>query len=103
MTIEQAEKLLMADDAGNYYLFSREMLEQARVPAEHTAGIRAALDEAVSESDVTGYIAYISTNKYPEESGARSPGSTLTTLAIGEESGGRPPILTVPGLPPFFR
>ena len=103
MTNEQTEKLLLTDQDGNYYLFSREMLDQARVPAEHTEQIRAEMQKVAGEGDVVGFSSLVTTQAVGEESGGRSPMPTLTSSAIGEESGGAPPILTLPNLPPFFR
>jgi hypothetical protein len=48
-----ADVLIVTDQAGNYYLLDRAVMEQARVPAEH----RAAVEHAVAaDADVSGFI-----------------------------------------------
>ena len=103
MTNEQMEKLLIADQAGNYYLLSQEMLDQARVPAERAAEIRAELEKLSSQSDVSGFSLMATTQAVGEESGGSSPMPSLTTLAVGEESGASQTPIKIPFPPPFFR
>ena len=105
MTTEPTEKLLLADQDGNYYLLSPEVLQQARVPDEQAAAIRAELEKLGNQSDVAGFSLMVTTQAVGEEAGGGSPPPNLTTLAYGsgEESGGGQPPLRVPFPPPFFR
>jgi len=117
MTNERAERVVLMDTDGNYYLFTRDMLDHARVPAEYAAEMRADLDKHTEGSDVSGFSLQVTTQAVGEEAGGGLP--TLTTLALGEEGGpGRPgPIattqalgeeagggqITLPSKPPWFR
>ncbi|MGH2588825.1 MAG: hypothetical protein ACRDJE_28205 [Dehalococcoidia bacterium] len=58
MTTEQTGTLVLKDSTGSYYLVSQEMLEQIRVPAEHTAEIEEMIAAAQSDAggdDVQGH------------------------------------------------
>ena len=103
MTTEQMEKLLIADQDGNFYLLSPEVLQQARVPAEHAAEIRAELEKRANQSDVSGFSLTVTSQAIGEESGGGSPTPTLTTLALGEEGGAGQSPIKIPFPPPFFR
>ena len=103
MTNEQSEKLLIADRAGNYYLLSQEMLDQARVPEARAAEIRAELEKVGSQGDVSGFSLTVTTQAVGEESGGGSPMPDFTTLAIGEEGGAGQSPIKVPFPAPFFR
>ncbi|MGH2588166.1 MAG: hypothetical protein ACRDJE_24880 [Dehalococcoidia bacterium] len=52
MTDEQTLSLVLKDEAGNYFLVPQELLEQGRVPEEHTAEIERLIAE---QQDVQGY------------------------------------------------
>jgi hypothetical protein len=45
------EMVVLSDQAGNYYLFAREAIEQARVPSDQKAEI----DEQLKGGDVSGF------------------------------------------------
>lgn len=50
MPSEPANLLVFSDAAGNFYLLSPDMLDRARVPAEHRTEI-----EQLIDAEVTGY------------------------------------------------
>jgi len=60
MTTEQTNTLVLKDSAGSYYLVPQELLEQVRIPAEHTAElegqIAAATQDSAGEADTQGYF-----------------------------------------------
>ena len=106
MTTEPTEKLLLADQDGHFYLLSPELLQQARVPDEQAAAIRAELEKLGTQNDVAGCSLTVTTQAVGEEAGGGSSPPTLTTMAGGgfeESGGGQPSPIRVPFLPPFFR
>lgn len=103
MTNEWAERLVLTDQDGNFYLFSREMLDKARVPAEHSAELRAELEKHVQQSDVAGYSMLVTSQAVGEEGGSGRPAPELTTLALGEEGGTHLDPIRLPFEPPWFR
>jgi hypothetical protein len=103
MTTEWTERLVLTDQDGNYYLFSREMLDAARVPAEHAAELRAEVDKLSKESDVSGYSLLLTSQAVGEEGGSARPAPELTTLAIGEEGGTHLDPIRLPFEPPWFQ
>jgi hypothetical protein len=103
MTNEWTERLVLTDQDGNFYLFSREMLDKARVPAEHAAEFRAELEKHVQGSDVAGYSMLVTSQAVGEEGGSGRPAPELTAFGIGAESGTPLEPIRLPFEPPWFR
>jgi len=53
MSTDATEVLLLRDDHGRYYVFSREQLEQSRVPDDQVPE----LEQQLTDGDVRGYLA----------------------------------------------
>lgn len=96
MTNGQHAVLLVKDDAGDYFLLPREVLERGRVPEERTAEIEQLLDE----TDVSGYSAralyeVVTTVFWAAELGANTVGKVLAGMAF-EAAYGSPDSPTAP-------
>jgi hypothetical protein len=74
VSTDATEVLLLRDDHGRYYVLSRELLEQNRVPEEQVAG----LEQELTDGDVRGYLAPTS----PVVPGGNLP-LTFTTVGVG--------------------
>ncbi len=74
MSTDATEVLLLRDDHGQYYVLSRELLEQNRVPEDQVAG----LEQQLTGGDVHGYLS---------PNAAVVPGDnlslTFTTVGVG--------------------
>ncbi|MGH2584381.1 MAG: hypothetical protein ACRDJE_05650 [Dehalococcoidia bacterium] len=59
MTTEQATVLVLKDQSGDYFLLPEALLEQGRVPAEHTVEV----EQLIADSDdVSGHIIALAVN-----------------------------------------
>jgi len=74
VSTDATEVLLLRDDHGRYYVLSRELLEQNRVPEDQVAGLK----QQLTDGDVHGYLT---------PTGPVTPGDnlslTFTTVGIG--------------------
>jgi hypothetical protein len=103
MTNSEMNRLVLTDNDGNYYLFSKEMLDQARLAPERAAELRDEIEKAIGRSEVSGYSLTVTTQALGEEAGSGRPGPELTTLALGEEGGTKLDPIRLPFEPPWFR
>ncbi len=103
MTNTDMERIVLADQQGNVYAFSREMLDRARLSPEHAAELRAELEKVTGDSDVSGYSLTVTSQALGEEAGSGRPAPELTTLAIGEEGGTHLDPIRLPFEPPWFK
>ena len=55
MSEHTAEAVVLTDEHGGYYMLTRDVLEQARIPADHQEDVKRAL-VAGDEGDVSGFI-----------------------------------------------
>lgn len=86
--MSQADGLLVYHrDDDNYYFFTPEMLEQARVPLQR----RAAAEQALGEVDVTGFMSI----RAPEADGALTALQSMYGGAAAPASGGVPQVVGV--------
>jgi hypothetical protein len=103
MTNSDMERIVLADQEGNLYAFTRDMLDRARLSPEHAAELRAELDKVIGDSDVSGYSHTVTSQALGEEAGSGRPAPDLTTLALGEEGGTHLDPIRLPFDPPWFR
>jgi hypothetical protein len=103
MANEDMNRLVLTDKEGNYYLFSREVLDQARLTPDHAAELRKEIEETMGESDVSGYSLTVTSQALGEEAGSGRPAPELTTLALGEEGGTQLNPIRLPFEPLWFK
>jgi hypothetical protein len=92
---------VLSDDRGNLFAVPHDLLEQAQVPPELTAKVRAAVGGEVEGQDIQNAVPLLSSwaaGKGPDDGGGKPPKDELTQvgtdLAAGkgpDDGGGKPP------------